>query len=71
MGEEERPMKTILEFDNDERVEAEIAMRSMRLLCALNDIDELARSCLKYDGDPLPTLERIREGVRAALEGLQ
>lgn len=64
-------MKTILEFDNDERVEAKVAIRSMDLMVALNSIDEMARSCLKYDGDPLPTLERIREEVRAAMEGLQ
>jgi hypothetical protein len=64
-------MKTTLEFGDDEKVEAEIAMRSMDLLVALNSIDELARSCLKHDGDPLRTLEQIRELVHGSMEGLQ
>jgi hypothetical protein len=64
-------MKTTLEFGDDEKDDAEIAMRSRDLLAALTGIDELARSCLKYDGDPLRTLEQIRGLVSDAMEGLQ
>ena len=64
-------MSTItLTFDREERAEAMAAIRGMRLLAALNAIDEIARTALKHDGDLLEALEVIRGEVGEAMEGL-
>lgn len=66
-------MSTItLTFDScSDRVEAMAAFRAMRLLGALNEVDETARACLKHGGDPIRALEAIRETCSGALEGLE
>lgn len=65
-------MSTVtLTFDREERAEAMAALHGMRLLVALNRIDEIARTALKHDGDPLLALEAIRGEVGDAMEGLE
>lgn len=66
-------MSTItLTFDScSNRLEALAAFKAMRLLGALNEVDETARACLKHDGDPTRALEAIRETCGRAMEGLE
>lgn len=58
-------MKLTLEFDLPaEKVEASAASQAMDLVCTLNEIDERARACLKYEsGDPRDALADIRSIV--------
>ena len=64
--------KLILEFDlNEDEYAAMAAIHSLDLARALTHIRERARSILKYDGDPLETLEDIKSIAAAAMEVLE
>jgi len=64
-------MPTItLTFKNDEKLAAHAAIHALDLLGAIAQIDAAARSALKYDGDPLATLESIRAICAEARERL-
>ena len=54
-----------------ESYEAHAAIHGMRSVAALNRVDQIARTCLKHDGDGGQCLEEIRREVTEATEGLE
>jgi hypothetical protein len=51
--------------------EAQAAIHGLRSIDTLHRIDQLARTCLKHDGDARSCLEEIRGQVTEAMEGLE
>ena len=61
--------KVTITFDLPEEFdEMMLALRAGALHGMLCDVDAVARTCLKYGGNPIETLERIREDVGPLLE---
>ena len=59
-------MKMILEFDETERYEHEVACKALDILILLDDIDQELRSALKYEGGEFAKLDvDTMEAIRA------
>jgi hypothetical protein len=61
-------MKLILEFDDSERYEHEVACKALDVLILVDDIDQELRSALKHGGGEFAgldfnSMEKIREWI--------